>query len=97
MNAGGGLGAKVVGAKVADAKIVDARIVDARIVDTKMVDAKMVDAKINRFALPRVHVTADMSLSEFEAHVTGFYRSLRRRLLGSDRSRDEDELEAAAP
>jgi peptidoglycan/xylan/chitin deacetylase (PgdA/CDA1 family) len=45
-------------------------------------------AKINRFSLPRVHVTADMSLFEFEAHISGFYRSLRKRLLGG-------ELEAA--
>jgi peptidoglycan/xylan/chitin deacetylase (PgdA/CDA1 family) len=29
------------------------------------------------FALPRVHVTADMGLAEFEAHVSGFHRSLR--------------------
>jgi len=42
------------------------------------------DAKINRFALPRVHVTGDMSLFEFEAHISGFYRSLRKRLLGGD-------------
>jgi peptidoglycan/xylan/chitin deacetylase (PgdA/CDA1 family) len=41
-------------------------------------------AKINRFALPRVHVTAEMSLAEFEAHISGFYRSLRKRLLGCD-------------
>jgi peptidoglycan/xylan/chitin deacetylase (PgdA/CDA1 family) len=41
-------------------------------------------AKINRFALPRVHVTADMSLFEFEAHISGFYRSLRKRLMGSE-------------
>ena len=41
-------------------------------------------ATINRFAVPRVHVTADTSLSEFEAHVSGFYRSLRKRLLGED-------------
>jgi peptidoglycan/xylan/chitin deacetylase (PgdA/CDA1 family) len=41
-------------------------------------------ARINRFALPRVHVTADMSLAEFEAHISGFYRSLRQRLLGGD-------------
>jgi peptidoglycan/xylan/chitin deacetylase (PgdA/CDA1 family) len=41
-------------------------------------------AKIKRFALPRVHVTADMSLFEFEAHISGFYRSLRKRLLGAD-------------
>ena len=36
------------------------------------------------FALPRVHVTAEMSLAEFEAHVSGFYRSARRRFLGED-------------
>ena len=41
-------------------------------------------AKINRFALPRVHVTAEMSLAEFEAHVSGVYRSLRKRLLGAN-------------
>ncbi len=41
-------------------------------------------AKINRFALPRVHVTADMTLAEFEAHVSGFYGSLRKRLLASN-------------
>ena len=46
--------------------------------------AKISGAKINRFALPRVHVTADMSLFEFEAHISGFYRSLRKRLLGVD-------------
>jgi peptidoglycan/xylan/chitin deacetylase (PgdA/CDA1 family) len=38
--------------------------------------------KINRFVLPRVHVTAEMTLGEFEAHVSGFYRSLRQRLKG---------------
>lgn len=41
-------------------------------------------AKINRFAVPRVHVTAGMGLSEFEAHISGFYRFLRKRLLGGD-------------
>jgi hypothetical protein len=30
------------------------------------------------FALPRIHVTAEMSLSEFEAHVSGFYARLQR-------------------
>jgi peptidoglycan/xylan/chitin deacetylase (PgdA/CDA1 family) len=30
-----------------------------------------------RFAFPRVHVTADMTLSEFEANFSGFYRTLR--------------------
>ena len=46
--------------------------------------SKISGAKISRFALPRVHVTADMSLFEFEAHISGFYRSLRKRLLGGD-------------
>jgi peptidoglycan/xylan/chitin deacetylase (PgdA/CDA1 family) len=41
-----------------------------------------VKAKTNRFALPRIHVTADMGLADFEAHISGFYDSLRRRLLG---------------
>jgi peptidoglycan/xylan/chitin deacetylase (PgdA/CDA1 family) len=35
-------------------------------------------ADLPPFALPRVHVTADMGLAEFEAHVSGFYRSLHR-------------------
>jgi peptidoglycan/xylan/chitin deacetylase (PgdA/CDA1 family) len=33
----------------------------------------------SRFAIPRVHVTADMNLGEFEAHVSGFHQSLRER------------------
>jgi peptidoglycan/xylan/chitin deacetylase (PgdA/CDA1 family) len=37
-------------------------------------------AKFERFAVPRVHVTAEMNAAEFEAHVVGFYRSLRRML-----------------
>jgi peptidoglycan/xylan/chitin deacetylase (PgdA/CDA1 family) len=32
-----------------------------------------------RFAIPRTHVTADMSLGEFEAHMSGFHEGLRRR------------------
>jgi peptidoglycan/xylan/chitin deacetylase (PgdA/CDA1 family) len=36
-------------------------------------------APMPRFALPRVHVTGEMKLGEFEAHVSGFYRSLRQR------------------
>lgn len=48
-------------------------------------------ARIDRFAVPRVHVTADMNLSEFEAHISGFYRTLRKRLLGTA----EDEVDAA--
>lgn len=35
-----------------------------------------------RFALPRVHVTGDMALAEFEAHISGFHRSLRHYFLG---------------
>ena len=31
-------------------------------------------------AIPRVHVNAEMSLAEFEAHVSGFYESLQRGL-----------------
>jgi peptidoglycan/xylan/chitin deacetylase (PgdA/CDA1 family) len=50
----------------------------------KITGAKINDAKISKFALPRVHVTADMSLFEFEAHISGFYRFLRKRLLGVD-------------
>ena len=45
--------------------------------------AKIDGANGNRFAMPRVHVTASMNLAEFEAHVSGFYRSLRQRLLGT--------------
>lgn len=40
-------------------------------------------ASLPRFALPRVHVTADMSLAEFEAHISGFHRDFRSRLLGA--------------
>jgi peptidoglycan/xylan/chitin deacetylase (PgdA/CDA1 family) len=40
-------------------------------------------ASLPRFALPRVHVTADMNLSEFEAHVSGFHRDFRSRLSGA--------------
>jgi peptidoglycan/xylan/chitin deacetylase (PgdA/CDA1 family) len=39
-------------------------------------------ASLPRFALPRVHVTADMNLSEFEAHLSGFHRDFRSRLSG---------------
>jgi peptidoglycan/xylan/chitin deacetylase (PgdA/CDA1 family) len=30
-----------------------------------------------RFALPRVHITGAMSLAEFEAHISGFHRSMQ--------------------
>jgi hypothetical protein len=32
------------------------------------------------YALPRVHVNQDVSLAEFEAHVSGFYEDLQRSL-----------------
>ena len=42
------------------------------------------DTETSLFSLPRIHVTAGMTISEFEAHVSGFYRSLRQYLfLGS--------------
>jgi peptidoglycan/xylan/chitin deacetylase (PgdA/CDA1 family) len=34
---------------------------------------------ISLFAVPRVHVTGKMSLAEFEAHISGFHDTLRRR------------------
>ena len=33
---------------------------------------------VSNFSLPRVHVTADMSLADLEARISGFHRSLRR-------------------
>jgi peptidoglycan/xylan/chitin deacetylase (PgdA/CDA1 family) len=36
-------------------------------------------ASFARFAIPRVHVAADMTLGEFEAHVSGFHEKLRQR------------------
>ena len=33
----------------------------------------------SRFGIPRMHVTLDMSLSEFEAHLCGLHEGLRRR------------------
>jgi peptidoglycan/xylan/chitin deacetylase (PgdA/CDA1 family) len=36
-----------------------------------------------RFALPRVHVTAEMSLDVYEAHVSGFHEQIRRRFAAS--------------
>ena len=37
------------------------------------------DPNSSRFAIPRLHVTADMSLGEFEAHVSGFHQTLKQR------------------
>ncbi len=39
-------------------------------------------ASLPRYALPRVHVASAMTLTEFEAHVSGFYRELRSRIRG---------------
>ena len=41
-------------------------------------------AAIRQYAVPRVHVTAEMNLGEFEAHLSGFYRGLRRRFSASE-------------
>lgn len=35
----------------------------------------------DRFSLSRVHVSAGMNLAEFEAHVSGFYRSIREKYI----------------
>lgn len=39
-------------------------------------------AALPRFAIPRVHVTSQMNLPEFEAHVSGFHSALRACLPG---------------
>jgi peptidoglycan/xylan/chitin deacetylase (PgdA/CDA1 family) len=38
-----------------------------------------VTTESNRFALPRVHITASMELSELQAHISGLHGSLQRR------------------
>jgi peptidoglycan/xylan/chitin deacetylase (PgdA/CDA1 family) len=43
-------------------------------------------AQVDRFTVPRVHVTANMNLSEFEAHLSGFYRLLREGLLSGSKA-----------
>jgi len=40
-------------------------------------------AQFSRFAIPRVHVTRDMTQAEFEAHVSGFHRDFRSRVFGN--------------
>jgi peptidoglycan/xylan/chitin deacetylase (PgdA/CDA1 family) len=35
--------------------------------------------ELPQYAIPRVHVTAEMEIGEFEAHVAGFYAALQRR------------------
>jgi len=39
-------------------------------------------SSLPRFALPRIHVTAETSLAELEAHVSGFYARVRRVVRG---------------
>jgi hypothetical protein len=39
-------------------------------------------APLPRYSMPRVHVTSDMSFSELEAHICGFYRDLHRPAIG---------------
>jgi peptidoglycan/xylan/chitin deacetylase (PgdA/CDA1 family) len=41
--------------------------------------------ELPRFALPRVHVTQEMSLAEFEGHLCGLHERLRRRMGYSER------------
>ena len=43
-------------------------------------------SRISKFSLPRVHVTADMTLAEFEAHISGFHRSLQEWFRSTSRS-----------
>ena len=43
-------------------------------------------SRISKFSLPRVHVTADMPLAEFEAHISGFHRSLQEWFRSTSRS-----------
>ena len=42
--------------------------------------AGTVDRNAGKFALPRIHVTAEMSLPVYEAYVSGFHDALRNRL-----------------
>lgn len=42
-------------------------------------------ARLPRYSLPRIHVAGDMTLTEFEAHVSGFYHASRRRFGGEEK------------
>lgn len=46
------------------------------------VEAKF-GTQLTQFAMPRIHVTAQMSMAEFEAHISGFHGWLRQRLMPS--------------
>lgn len=52
-------------------------------------------AELHAHAIPRVHVNAGMRLPEFEAHVSGFYESLQRRM-GRARHPDLAAIDASA-
>ncbi|HEY1802778.1 MAG TPA: polysaccharide deacetylase family protein [Terriglobales bacterium] len=39
-----------------------------------------VSPHVNRFAVPRIHITADMKFGEFEAHASGFHQDIQNRL-----------------
>jgi peptidoglycan/xylan/chitin deacetylase (PgdA/CDA1 family) len=41
-----------------------------------------VDATFSRFSLPRINVTAEMSLPVYEAYISGFHNTLQTRLRG---------------
>lgn len=45
-------------------------------------------AKLPWHAIPRVHVTNEMGLAEFEAHVSGFYQSFQRGVRGAPEGRN---------
>lgn len=47
-----------------------------------------------RFGLPRAHVTAEMTLSELEAHLSGFHERLQRRFRGGGASLSAARMEA---
>lgn len=51
-------------------------------------------AHMEPFAFPRMHVTSDMTLPEFEAHLTGFYRFLRERFRREATTLRADDAEA---
>jgi len=53
-------------------------------------------AEMNRFSIPRVHVTGQMSLAEFEAHVSGFYGSMRRGFARRPKETSSTDLEATS-
>lgn len=53
-------------------------------------------ARMQPFAFPRMHVTSDMTLAEFEAHLTGFCRFLRERSRAEVTALRADDAEAGS-